>query len=76
MKKPHSWAVSLMYRHSPMLASYSNTGDWWKNQEGWRISGEYVPEKNFLVNTYYTRARDIDTHGYDNTFRIQANWMF
>lgn len=76
MKKPHSWAVSLMYRHSPMLASYSNTGDWWKNQEGWRISGEYVPEQNFLVNTYYTRARDIDTHSYDNTFRIQANWMF
>ena len=76
MKKAHSWSLFLMYRHSPMLSCYTNTGDWWINQEGWRFGGEFVPEQNMLINTYYTRARDIDTHDYDNTFRIQANWMF
>ena len=74
--KPHSWALYALYRHSPMLASFSNADDWWINQEGWRFGGDYVVEKNLMFNTFYTLGRDVDNHSRDNTMRVQLNWMF
>jgi hypothetical protein len=59
-----------------MLASFSNTDDWIKNIEGFRIGGDYMFTKNMCVNTYYTFGRDIDTHNRDDAMRIQLNWLY
>ena len=73
---PGSWSAYFLYRHSPMLASFSNTDDWIKNIEGFRIGGDYMFTKNMCVNTYYTFGRDIDTHNRDDAMRIQLNWLY
>lgn len=75
LTKPGSFDIFAMYRKSPMLASYSNTDDWVKNVQGFRIGTDYVITKNMGLTAWYTFGKDVDTDEVNNMYRMQWNFL-
>ena len=77
LDKPKSWSVYALYQYAPRLSSYTGTtNDWWMNEKGWRVGGEYTFDKNMMLNYFAQWSHDIDTNGYRRYYRLQMNWMF
>ena len=66
----------MVYRRQPRLATYNDTDDWFCNTEGWRIGSIYSLGHHMLLNGYYSRGRDIDTHQKVMNSRIQLEFFY
>jgi len=73
---PGSYDIIVTYRSEPAL-NWPTLTDWCGlNERFIRIGVNWVPAKNVLLNTFYTRAREIDTGAKDDLYRFQAYFFF
>ena len=76
LQNPGTYGITATYRYEPAL-TWPTVTDWCGlNERFVRLGVSYVPAKNILLDTFYTRGREIDTGAKDDMFRFQAQFFF